>query len=127
MNYLKSLFANFLIVFFSDHVLPGIAIINYTRIPHIGGDLIWAFALGLLNSLIYPILKLVRTEISALKIALIALILNFAAYGLLKLIPIGVQVIHVEGYILASAIVTLGGFLTNFFEMKRQLVNRIEM
>ena len=118
MNYLKSLVINFLVVFFSDHVLPGIQVTNHTKLPHIGGDLILAVALGLLNSLIYPVLKLVHADPSALKIALVALILNFAAYGLVKLLPIGVGVLTVEGYILASAVVTVGSFLTNYFEMK---------
>ncbi len=118
MNYLKSLVINFLVVFFSDHVLPGIQVTNHTKLPHIGGDLILAVALGLLNSLIYPVLKMVHADPSALKIALVALILNFAAYGLVKLLPIGVSVLTVEGYILASAVVTVGSFLTNYFELK---------
>ena len=126
MHYLKSLFANFLTVFFSDHILSGIEVTNHTKLPHIGGDLILALALGLLNSLICPLLQLSRTEVSALKIALVALILNFAAYGLVKLLPIGVNVTSVEGYISASAIVAIGSFLTNFFEMKRQSSTKME-
>jgi uncharacterized membrane protein YvlD (DUF360 family) len=118
MNYLKSLVINFLVVFFSDHILPGIQVVNQTKLPHIGGDMILAAALGVLNSLIYPVLKLIHTDASALKIALIALILNFAAYGLVKLLPIGVNVLTVEGYILASAVVTIGSFLTNYFARK---------
>lgn len=119
MNYLKSLVINFLVVFFSDHILPGIQVMDQTKLPHLGGDFILAIALGLLNSLIYPVLKLIRNEPSALKIALVAFILNFTAYGLVKVIPIGISVNTVEGYILVSAIVTIGGFLTNYFEMKR--------
>ncbi len=118
MNYLKSLFINFLVAFFSDHILPGIQVVNQTKLPHIGGDMILAVVLGVLNSLIYPVLKLIHTDASALKIALVALILNFAAYGLVKLVPIGVNVLTVEGYILASAVVTVGSFLTNYFARK---------
>lgn len=126
MNYLKSLVINFLVVFFSDHILPGIQVMNQTKLPHLGGDFILAIALGLLNSLIYPVLKLTHSETSALKIALVALILNFAAYGLVKLIPIGISVTTVEGYILVSAVVTIGGFLTNYFEMKRHTSHKPE-
>ena len=118
MNYLKSLSINFLVVFFADHILPGIEV-THTKLPHIGGDLILAIALGLLNSLIYPILKLIKSEASSLKIALISFILNFATYGVVKLIPIGVTLTSVEGYILVSTIVTLSGFTTNYFEMRR--------
>jgi hypothetical protein len=117
MNYLKSLVINFLIVFFANHVIPGIEA-EQTKIPHLGGDLIFAFLLGLLNSLIYLSFKLIRREASALKIGLIALILNFAAYGIVKLLPIGLVVTSVEGYIFASATVSLGSFLLNYFEMK---------
>lgn len=125
MNYLKSLVINFLVVFFSDHILPGIQVMNQTKLPHIGGDLILALALGFLNSLIYPVLKLIG-DVSALKIALVALILNFAAYGIIKLLPLGISVTSVEGYILASAIVAIGGFLTNFFELKRHSSHKTE-
>lgn len=127
MYYLKSLFFNFLVVFFADHILPGLEVLDMTRLPHIGGDLIFAVVLGFLNSLIYPVLKLLKQEDSTLKIALIALILNFAAYGIVKLLPIGINVKNVEGYILASVIVSLGGFLTNFLEMRRKNHHNLDM
>lgn len=127
MNYLKNFAINFLVIFFSDHILPGIQVTDHTKIPHIGGDLILAFSLGLLNSLIYPVLRIIRSEPSALKIALIALILNFAAYGIVKLLPIGIQITSVEGYILTATIVTIGGFLTNYFEMKRHGSNHMDI
>ncbi|MBX7065670.1 MAG: phage holin family protein [Parachlamydiales bacterium] len=119
MNYLKTLVINFLVVFFANHVLPGILVMDQTKLPHIGGDLIMAASLGLLNTLICPLLKLIG-HASALKIALVALILNFAAYAVIKLIPIGIGVSTVEGYLMASVVVAVGSFLTNFFELKRQ-------
>lgn len=119
MNFLKSFSINFLVIFFADHILPGIEV-THTKLPNIGGDFILAVTLGLLNSLIYPVLKMIKSQASALKIALIALILNFAAYGIAKLLPIGVGLSSIEGYILVSAIVSISGFATNYFEMKRQ-------
>jgi len=127
MNYLKSLVINFLIIFFSDHILPGIQVMDQTKLPHVGGDLILSVVLGLLNSLIYPVLKLIHADPSGLKIGLVALILNFAAYGLVKLLPIGISVNTVEGYILVSAVVSLGGFLTNYFELKRHSSRKPEI
>jgi len=118
MNYLKNLAINFLVVFFSDHILPGIEVTNQTKLPHLGGDLIFAFVLGLLNSLIYTTLKMLHGQVSGLKIAIVCLILNFAAYAVVKFIPIGVQVLTVEGYVLAAATVSISSFLTNFFEMR---------
>lgn len=118
MGYLKNLAINFLIVFFADHILPGIEV-TQTKLPNIGGDLIFAFVLGLLNSLIYPSLKILRQDVTGLKIGIVCLILNFAAYGVIKLIPIGVHVSTVEGYIFGATVVTIGSFLTNFFEMRK--------
>lgn len=118
MKILKTFVINFLIVFFANHVLPGILVMDQTKLPHVGGDLIMAAGLGLLNTLICPVLKMMG-HASALKIALVAVILNFAAYGVVKLIPIGIGVANVEGYLMASVVVAIGSFLTNFFELKR--------
>lgn len=118
MSYIKSLFFNFLVVFFANHVLPGIDVVNVTKLPHFGGDLIFAIALGFLNSLIFPILKLIDRHLTTMRIAMIALVLNFAAYAILKLLPIGIHLETVEGYILGAIVVSVGSFLTNFLEMR---------
>lgn len=122
MNYLKSLLINFLVVFFADHLLPGIDVLNQSKLPHIGGDLLMAIGLGILNTLIYPVLKLIGS-VSAFKIALFVLVLNFAAYGVVKFISIGIDVIDIEGYVIASAIVSIGSFFTNFLEFRRDSKN----
>ena len=44
MNYPKSLFYNFLTVYFANHLLPGIELLQQTRFPHIGSDLPFAIA-----------------------------------------------------------------------------------
>lgn len=118
MNYIKSLFFNFLTVFFANHILPGIEVVNQTKLPHLGGDLPFAAALGFINSLIYPILKLVDRQTSAPRIGMLALVVNFAAYAFLKLMPVGIHISTVEGYILAAFVTSLGSFLTNFLEMR---------
>ncbi len=120
MRYVKSLFFNFLTVFFANHILPGIDVVDMTKLPHVGGDLFFSFGLGLLNSLIFPVFRLLKRDASWIRIAATALILNFAAYALLKLFPfIGIHVETVEGYILSALVVSIGSFLTNFQEMKR--------
>lgn len=121
MVYLKSLFFNFLTVFFTNYLFPGIETVQRSKLPHIGGDLLFAFILGMLNSLIYPSLKLFKQEPTAVRIALIAVILNFASYAIVKLIPIGIQINTVEGYISGSVIVALGGFLTNYLEARHHI------
>lgn len=116
MHYLKSLFFNFLVVFFANHILPGIEVLNQTKLPHVGGDLIFAFVLGAINSLIFPILKLTG-KATTMKIAGIALAINFVAYALLKLLPIGIHE-TIEGYCFAALLVSIGSFLTNYCAMK---------
>lgn len=118
MYYLKILFFNFLVVFFANHILPGIEVTSQTRLPHIGGDLIFAAVLGVLNSLISPVLHWIFHSLTLLKVAMTALLLNFAGYAIIKLLPVGIHITSVEGYILVAGVVTLGSFLTNFFEMK---------
>ncbi len=121
MSYIKSLFFNFLVVFFADHILPGIEVLDQTKLPHFGGDLIFSLVLGFLNSLIFPFLRLIEQHLAPVKIAMIALILNFVAYGFLRWLPVGIQVITVEGYLLCAVVVTLGSFLTNYWELKQYL------
>lgn len=118
MNYIKSLFFNFLIVFFANHILPGIYVHDLTKIPHIRADLLFPLCLGLLNSLIYPILKVFSQSVSWFRIAALALILNFIVYALLKLLPIGIEIATLEGYLFVSLLVSVGSFILNYWEMK---------
>ncbi len=118
MNYTKSLFYNFLTIYFANHLLPEIVLLYQTRLPHFGSDLPFAAALGILNSLIYPVCKLISQRVSLLRIAVIALALNFAAYAVIKLIPIGIQTTTIKGYLLVSFVVTIGSFATNYFYMR---------
>lgn len=118
MHYLKSLFFSFLTIFFSLHIFSGIEVTDPTKLPHMGGDLLFSAGLGLLNSLIYPILKTIDRHSLALRIICIAIVLNFAAYALLKLLPLGISVTSLEGYVIISLVVSFVSFLTNYFEMK---------
>ena len=103
-------------------------LVNLTKLPHIGGDIIFAVVLGFLNSLIYPVLKLVQREVGFVKIALVALVLNFVAYAIVKLItPLGIKITSIEGYVFAALVVTIGSFLTNFYEMKRSKPSKPEL
>lgn len=117
MTYLKSLFFNFLIVFFVNHVLPGIEPGEH-KLPQIGPDLIFAFALGLLNSLIYPVLKVLPPGATISRIIVFALVINFAAYALMKFVSLGIEVSTMESFFIAAAIVSLGSILTNYLELK---------
>lgn len=118
MTYLKSLFLNFLTVFFADHIIPGIQIEYYTKLPHIGGDIIFAASIGFLNSLIFPILRLV-TDPSHFKIGLISFIISFGAYSIVNLLPIGVHLDTAGAYLWCGGVVWFVSYLTNHMEYRR--------
>ncbi len=117
MRYLKSLFFNFLVVFFANYLLPGIDP-SITKLPHIGGDFAFAIGLGLLNSLIYPALKLVHRPTAVSRLIMLATPLNFIVYAAAKFLPMGVHIASVEGYLLGAIVVSIGSVLLNHFEMK---------
>lgn len=118
MNYPKSLFFNFLTVFFANHILPGIEVMSQTKLPHLGHDILFAIVVGVLNSLIYPALKLIDRQVNAIRIAAVALIMNFAIYAILKVIPVEIHVSSLMGYLIASFVVSVGGFTTNYLALR---------
>ena len=121
MNYVKGFFFHFLIVFFADYVLPGVEVVHITKLFHIQADLLFPLVLGFLNSFIYPILRVFDRNVSWLRMGSFSLILNFIAYAFLKLVSIGIEIVTLEGYLLASLSVSIGSFILNYFEMKHYL------
>lgn len=119
MKYLKGLLFYVLIVFFVNYLLPGMDVVHQTKIPHIGGDVIFAVGLGFLNSLIFPFLKMIDGNVGLLRVSIGTLVLNFAAYALLKLLPLGVFVLNVEGYFIASLAVSIGSILLSYSHMRQ--------
>lgn len=119
MHYLKSLFFSFLVIFFSLHIFDGIEVKDATKLPHLGGDLLFAIGLGFLNSLIFPVLKMIDAHTLAIRMILATLVLNFAAYALLKLLPLGISVTSLKGYAIIAAAVSLASFLMNYLEMRQ--------
>jgi len=125
MTWFKSLFLNFLTVFFVDHIIPGIEITYYTKLPHIGGEIIWAAALGLVNSLIFPVLRFLHPKPSHFKIGLISFIISFGAYSIVNLIPaVGIKVTRAEAFAYSGLIVWAVSYLTNHLEFKTYLYKK---
>lgn len=123
MKYFKSLLFHFFIVFFADYLIPGVDVVDQTKIPHIRGDLIFAVGLGLLNSLIFPVLRMMRGSVGTLQLSLITLVLNFAVYGLLKVVSIGVFVTNIRGYLIVAFVVSVGSILLNLIRRKTKKGN----
>lgn len=119
MKYLKNFLICFFIVFFVNYLFPGIDIVNQSKLPHIGGDFTFAAILGLLNSLLYPALFAIDRQSTILRLSVVTFILNFLAYALLKLLPFGVYVTRIEGYLTASSAVSFGSIILNYIQFKK--------
>ena len=118
MHYIKSLLFNFFIIFLSLNIFAGVELADATKLPHLGKDIFFAAGLGFLNSLIYPILRMIDSRMMGFRIFLIAILLNFAAYALLKILPLGVSITSLKGYAFVAAFASIGSIFTNYFEMK---------
>lgn len=115
MKIVKTFFFTFLLVFFANYLLPGIDVTEQTKIPHLGGDIPFAAGLGLLNAVLYPIFKR-----SLVRLGLATLILNFVAYGVVKFLPLGIDLLSFNGYLIVSGTVAVGSFLIHFIEMRKE-------
>lgn len=116
MTYLRSLFFNFLVVFFVDRVVPGIQIASFEGVPDIGADLLFSIILGFLNASIFPFLALMEAEVTRLKLAIISGIISFGAFGIIAIIPFGIQVQNPLGFFLGGSIVCLAAYISNYLE-----------
>jgi len=117
MTYFKSLIINFLTVFFVNHVIPNVEIDYYTKLPHVGGDLIFAFGLGFVNSLIYPAIILFKVKPTHFKVGLISFLISFGGYSIVNILPVGVKITSPGAYIWTALVVWFVAYLTNHIEL----------
>lgn len=118
MNYLRSFFLNFLIVFFVDRVAPGVEIASFEQVPNIGADIFFALVVGFLNSSIFFFLVLLEAAITNFKMALMSFVVSFGAFLLIAIVPFGVRVVNPWGVLIGGGIVWLVAVLTNHLEWK---------
>lgn len=118
MRYIRLFLFYVLVVFFVNYLFPGVDVINQTKLPHVGGDIIFAGVLGLLNFLVLPLLRKLDGSSGIVRISLVTFVLNFAAYALLKLLPLGVFVTSLEGYASAAVAVSIGSILLSYFQLR---------
>lgn len=121
MTYFKSLLFNFLVVFFVNHVIPGVEIGYYSKLPEIKGDFIFAFSVGFLASLVFPVLKVLPIKPSHFKIGLITFFISFGAYSIVNILPLDIHIAHRGAYIWSSLIVWFCCYLTNHLEYRAYL------
>lgn len=120
MNYLKALFVNFLAIFFANYLLPGIAVCNQTKLPHLGDDLPFALVLSALNLAIYPILKMFPRPLFW-KVVVVSLFLNMMSYALLRFFIKGIEIQSFKGFLFPALWVWGASCLTLFFFIARSL------
>lgn len=118
MNYARSFFLNFLIVFFVDRVAPGVEIANFENVPNIGADILFSLIIGFLNSSIFFFLALLELSITNLKMAIMSFIVSFGAFLVIAIIPFGVRVVNPWGVIIGGGVVWAMAVLTNHLEWK---------
>ncbi len=118
MNYLRSFFLNFLIVFFIDRVSPGLEIDNFENVPNIGADILFALIIGFLNSSIFFFLALLELSITNLKIVVMSFIVSFSAFIIIAIVPFGVRVVSPWGVIIGGGVVWGVALMTNLLEWK---------
>lgn len=116
MNYLRSLFLNFLVVFFVDRVAPGVEISYYEQVPNIGADILFSLIVGFLNASIFFFLALMEIKITRFKLALFSFVISFAAFLAIAIFPFGVQVVNAWGVIIGGGVVWAVAYVSNYLE-----------
>ena len=117
MTYLRSLFLNFLIVFFAARVMPGITIQFYEKVPNIGADILFSIVVGFLNSIIVPVLVLLEVDITNLKIAIIGFVISYLSFIIISIVDFGVTS-NILGIVLGGSLVWIFSYFTNYLELK---------
>lgn len=118
MNYLRSLFLNFLIVFFVDRVAPGIEISTFEQVPNIGADLLFSLIIGFLNASVFFFYTLLETPPTRLKLAVTSFVISFGGFLAIAIVPFGVRVVNPMGVIIGGGIVWAVAYFTNYLEAK---------
>lgn len=118
MTYLRSVFLNFLTVFFVNRMIPGIEVGTFEQVPNIGADIFFSLIVGLLNASIYPGLFIMGLNPTVKKMAIISFIVSFGAFAILSSLSFGVQVVSFVGFLFGSLIVWLVALFANYMEWK---------
>jgi ABC-type iron transport system FetAB permease component len=77
--------------------------------------------MSLLNASIYPALRTFKGSSPVLQTAVIAAIINFAAYGIVNLFHSGIHVETIVGYLTVATVVTICSFVANYLSMREDL------
>ena len=118
MNYLRSLFLNFLAVFFINRVTPGLQIAYFEEVPNVVADLLFSLLVGFLNATVFPFLMILELHPTKFKLALFTAVISYGAFLVVAVVPFGVQVTSPLGVIIGGSLLWLVAFSTNYLEFK---------
>lgn len=119
MTYFRSLFLNFLIVFFANRTIPGIEVDPYGGVsPDVVADVLFSSVMAILNASIFPALYILGINPSLLKISIIAAIISFGGFYSIMFLNIGVSANTLGGVFLAGILVSAMSIFTNYLEKK---------
>jgi uncharacterized membrane protein YvlD (DUF360 family) len=118
VNYVRSLFLNFLVVFFVDRVAPGVEITYYEQVPNIGADILFSLVVGFLNASVFFFFVILELDITKLKLAIFNFCISFAAFIAIAIFPFGVRVVSPIGVIVGGGIVFLVSYFVSYLEWK---------
>lgn len=118
MNYIRSLFLNFLVVFFVDRVIPGIEISSFEQVPNIGADILFAAIVGFLNASIFPFHAIMEIPFSKSRLALFSGIISFGGFIVVAMVPFGISVNSFSGAFVGGCIVWVTSYFCNYLEWR---------
>ncbi len=118
MNYFRSIFFNFLAVFFINRVSPGLQIVYFEQVPNVITDLLFSLILAFFNATVFPFLSILELNPTKCKIGLMTAIISYGAFFIVSIAPFGVQVTSPLGVLIAGTFIWLVAFFTNYLEFK---------
>ena len=118
MNYFRSIFFNFLAVFFINRVSPGLQIVYFEQVPNVITDLLFSLIVAFLNATVFPFLSILELNPTKFKLALFTAIISYGAFLIVSIAPFGVQVTSPIGILFAGTFIWLVAFFTNYLEFK---------
>ncbi len=118
MNYIRSLFLNFLVVFFIDRVAPGIEIAQFEQVPNVLADLFFSLIVGFLNASIFPFYAIMEIPFSIQKLAIISFVISFGAFTVIAVVPFGVHVVAFSGVVVGGLVVWATSCVCNYLEWR---------
>src|SRR5258708_31782246 len=114
MGILIRFVVTFIAVFAASAILPA----NIFHMSSIGGGLIFAAVLGLLNALVRPVVMLLTCPIQLLTLGLSALLINAAIFLVAANVTSGVTVGGFLGAIVAAVVVSVVSWAVSIFVKK---------